>query len=668
LLLALRVTFLLTIIALSTVPYAFSTSAGTPMPLSIIRSSLQPAPNYDEQLGETFTQNFNSLSVNVTAVEQTDSYGYGPAYLLNGLSSAGYWYQVGIAYDWPNLNGGYSAGFGMVYEVYSPNGTSIFPSQGGGLTGFSGPVNAGDTIVLSLNFSEGNVIMYAMDLNTGSSATESYSSEGATQFQGLPSSPSNSNGFFTGIMTEWYHLNPYYGSEKQVTYSEHGLNLTSAWLWIDELSSAQHGTGEIFYSSTSSPIYLTPSLYQFSSNGAVEYASNSAFITGLISMSIASFNASPVVTDANINTRGNFSITVNGGIAPYTYSVYLSNGTVVYSVVSSSPSLTAQVSLGRFKAGTYFYYVTVVDSGNEKVTSDTVTITVNQDPEVTARSSTNVTDAGMPVLLTSRAIFGTPPYTYSWYVDGKIVSQQQNFTYTPAEGTYLAYVIANDSSGYTVRSVPFNISVNGDPEVFLVSSRNITDAGVPVTIVSNVSSGTPPYTYSWYVNGHRLNETAPGILFNSTAPGIYGITSAVKDSAGYKVKSVLIVQVNADPKIEVSVTPSSDSFIYVNNLAVLNANVQGGTPPFIYSWYLNGNLVAVNSTPFNSYNLKLGQNSLQVRVTDSVGYSAMSQQVTVVTQYNYLNIGAIISVVLAVALLSALLARRRSVRFFPAER
>jgi len=78
--------------------------------------------------------------------------------------------------------------------------------------------------------------------------------------------------------------------------------------------------------------------------------------------------------------------------------------------------------------------------------------------------------------------------------------------------------------------------------------------------------------------------------------------------------------------------------------------------------------VTVNSTPFNSYNLKLGQNSLQVRVTDSVGYSAMNQQVTVLKQYNYLNIGEIISVVLTVALLSTLLARRGSVRFSPAER
>ena len=68
--------------------------------------------------------------------------------------------------------------------------------------------------------------------------------------------------------------------------------------------------------------------------------------------------------------------------------------------------------------------------------------------------------------------------------------------------------------------------------------------------------------------------------------------------------------------------------------------------------------MTVNSTSFNSYNLKLEQNSLQVRVTDSVGYSAVNQQVTVLKQYNYLNIGAIISVVFTVALLSTLLARR----------
>ena len=51
---------------------------------------------YDEQLGTTFTQNFTSLAYKVTALAQTGTDGYGPAYLLNGLGNTGYWYQVGL--------------------------------------------------------------------------------------------------------------------------------------------------------------------------------------------------------------------------------------------------------------------------------------------------------------------------------------------------------------------------------------------------------------------------------------------------------------------------------------------------------------------------------------------------------------------------------------------
>ena len=56
--------------------------SGLTLPLSPL-----PVANYDEQLGITFTQNFASLAYNVTAVPQIDSNGYGPAYLLNGLSN-----------------------------------------------------------------------------------------------------------------------------------------------------------------------------------------------------------------------------------------------------------------------------------------------------------------------------------------------------------------------------------------------------------------------------------------------------------------------------------------------------------------------------------------------------------------------------------------------------
>ena len=65
-----------------------------------------PQVNWDEQLGESFTQDSTIMDMNVTAIAQADSYGYGPAYLLAGLSNTGYWYEVGISFNWPNDGGG----------------------------------------------------------------------------------------------------------------------------------------------------------------------------------------------------------------------------------------------------------------------------------------------------------------------------------------------------------------------------------------------------------------------------------------------------------------------------------------------------------------------------------------------------------------------------------
>jgi hypothetical protein len=123
------------------------------------------------------------MAYNVTAVSQVDSDGYGPAYLLNGLSDTGYWYQVGLSWNWP-----ISSGFNMNYEVFNPRGRSIDPASGGGLSSFSGTVNEGDTVLLNLYFSGGNVVMLAYDYNTGASAEQTFSQEGSSYFVGLTSS------------------------------------------------------------------------------------------------------------------------------------------------------------------------------------------------------------------------------------------------------------------------------------------------------------------------------------------------------------------------------------------------------------------------------------------------------------------------------------------------
>ena len=261
--------------------FHLQSSAPSDAPSAIVSPSASPPAVWDEQLGTSFTQDFASLSYNVTAVEQADVDGYGPAYLLNGLSDSGYWYQVGLSWDWPNVGGGYASGFHLNYEVFNSRGISIFPrSGGGGLDDFVGTINAGDTVLLSLNFSGGYVIMYGYDFNTNASAQESYSAVGASRFVGTPYSVANSNGFFTGLMTEWYHASEYFGDEASVLYSDPTVALSSAWMWMDEFD-PDNGTS-LFSASTPSPVsYSNPTQLQyFASNGATEASNAYSFITG----------------------------------------------------------------------------------------------------------------------------------------------------------------------------------------------------------------------------------------------------------------------------------------------------------------------------------------------------------------------------------------------------
>ena len=252
---------------------------------------------YDEQIGLTFTQNFTSMAYNVTAVEQSDpTLGTGPGYLLSGLTNVGYWYQVGLSWNWSP-----GSGFAMSYEVFNPAGQSIYPlNGGGGLAGFSGPINPGDNVTVSLSFSSGDVIMAALDTNTGASAQQSYPAEGATLFVGQPNSDANDIGFFTGLMTEWYHGEPYYTNEDEVLYTSDSA-ISSGWMWMDEFNA---NSGQLVFASnaTSLTTFSGPQLQEFSYEGITEYSSATSFVTGALSGSTSTSTGTSTVTVTSTDT------------------------------------------------------------------------------------------------------------------------------------------------------------------------------------------------------------------------------------------------------------------------------------------------------------------------------------------------------------------------------
>ena len=230
---------------------------------------------YDQQVSMIFAQDFNALNYNVTAVSQTDSSGFGPAYLLNGLSDAGYWYQVGLAYNWPLASGtGYDPGFHFIWEVFAPNGTTNNPV----LSRIPDNVNSGDVVGLTLSFSGGpdTVTMYAVDYKTGAYSSHTDKAWGGAIFTGSSSVPSTRTP--TSLMTEWYHPSPSETSMRQVTYSSN-FQVSKAWICIGEY--VPPNPNSLVYSQcTGSALTLTSQLQKYSYRGLITYASQYEFQTG----------------------------------------------------------------------------------------------------------------------------------------------------------------------------------------------------------------------------------------------------------------------------------------------------------------------------------------------------------------------------------------------------
>ena len=58
-----------------------------------------PPARFDQQAVLFEPTTVRSLSTNVTFSEISSGDGYGPAYLLNGLTNEGFWFQIGTAYN-----------------------------------------------------------------------------------------------------------------------------------------------------------------------------------------------------------------------------------------------------------------------------------------------------------------------------------------------------------------------------------------------------------------------------------------------------------------------------------------------------------------------------------------------------------------------------------------
>ncbi len=191
---------------------------------------------------------------------------------------------------------------------------------------------------------------------------------------------------------------------------------------------------------------------------------------------------------------------------------------------------------------------------------------------------------------------GTPPYSYSWDNGAGTGQDPTNLS----ANTYS--VTVTDDNGCTV-----NTSATVGQPTQLTASAVPTDVscfgGNDGEIDLTVNGGTPPYSYSWN-NGAGSSEDPTNLSANT-----YSVT--VTDDNGCTANTSATV--DQPTQLTASAVPT-DVSCFGGNDGEIDLSVNGGTPPYSYSW---DNGAGSSEDPTN-----LLANTYSVTVTDDNGCTA----------------------------------------------
>lgn len=140
---------------------------------------------------------------------------------------------------------------------------------------------------------------------------------------------------------------------------------------------------------------------------------------GIQPLSLQGYTLTPTEFDANQTVDTTLSLSVVGGLPPYLYEVFF-DGQMLFATTTPQTNLTLTLPLGALGVGNHTLSVVVTDQEDTTARTPNKTIKVNPDPQLTLyipNTTSNLT-LGESVLLQVRVTGGTPPYTYTWYLNG----------------------------------------------------------------------------------------------------------------------------------------------------------------------------------------------------------------------------------------------------------
>jgi gliding motility-associated-like protein len=297
------------------------------------------------------------------------------------------------------------------------------------------------------------------------------------------------------------------------------------------------------------------------------------------------------------NSNGSATVSVSGGVAPYTYAW-----------------TTGETSANRSGLAAGAYGVMVQDA-NGCSSDATAAVSNLGGPSVSISSLTHLSCNGDHNGSASVAVnSGTPPYIYQWSPAVAAAGTAAglaagNYTVTVIDGNNCASAVS-----FTLHAPPvLNVAiVHTDPACAGTSTGN---AGV------TVSGGTGPYQYVWTPGG------GTNAFITQVPAGTYQVL--VTDNQGCtKSESVVL---NPRAPLSGAVQSTTPASCYGGNNGSAAVSVAGGTGPYSYSWSpAGGNLALAAGLSSGNYSVQVTDaNNCTVTIPVYVAQpTALASQVT----------------------------------------
>lgn len=282
------------------------------------------------------------------------------------------------------------------------------------------------------------------------------------------------------------------------------------------------------------------------------------FVTGINNVT------APVVTVSSTNVScfgacdGSATLSVSGGISPYTY--YW---------VGSSPADTDSVAIGLCAAD----YFVQVSGSNGCITTAQVTINqpagLNDSALITPPTCTG-NDGVIEVFLSG----GTTPYIYDWN-NGATTANNSNLS----AGIYILMVTDNNGSGCT-QIIPYTLNADSAPSLTITGTDVLCNTSCDGSATVTSSGGSSPYTYQW------LNASLvpiPGQT-GSTATSLCAGTYYAQVTDATSCLSSIAVEIDEPAALDTSLINTTSNKCFGDCQGTATAIISGGTPPYSYLW------------------------------------------------------------------------------------